>query len=154
MKTTRDYYHGWHDVAVFEDVNDGKTLTDFLSGHKFETRAHDDRLFRYFLFLRPPQITYRVQVRENHFAEATGLLDSKSPVVLERAIHCPTCGSRRVNYPQMTRKFMLPTVLLHLGIILRIIEHQCYCEHCHEMWNLPRIKPAARKESAVKPVAS
>jgi hypothetical protein len=42
----------------------------------------------------------------------------------------------------MTRKFLLPTILLHLGIILRIIGHECYCEHCHLTWNLPQDLPA------------
>jgi hypothetical protein len=37
----------------------------------------------------------------------------------------------------MTRKFLLPTVLLHLGIIFRVINHECDCEHCHFTWNLP-----------------
>ncbi|HEV2320542.1 MAG TPA: hypothetical protein VGV18_12375, partial [Verrucomicrobiae bacterium] len=58
------------------------------------------------------------------------------PPILEKAIHCLSCGSLRVNYPQMTRRFFLPTVLLHLGIIFRVIGHECYCENCHMTWNL------------------
>ena len=38
----------------------------------------------------------------------------------------------------MTRKFFLPTVVLHLGIIFRLIEHEAYCEGCHFLWNLPK----------------
>jgi hypothetical protein len=45
----------------------------------------------------------------------------------------------------MTRKFFLPTLALHLGIIFRIIEHECYCEHCHCTWNLPGKDGAVRK---------
>jgi hypothetical protein len=147
MKTSHDYYRGWHDVAVFEDYNDGQVLATFLKNHGFEVRSHDDKWFRYFLFLRPPRITYRVQVREPRFNDATQLLQAEAPVILEKAMHCPLCGSLRVSYPQMTRRFILPTILLHAGIIFRIIDHQCYCEHCHEVWYLPK------KNAAVKPAA-
>jgi hypothetical protein len=37
----------------------------------------------------------------------------------------------------MTRKFLLPTILLHLGIIFRVFGHECYCDRCHFIWNLP-----------------
>jgi len=139
-------------VAVFESIADGKVLETFLREQGLESRTYDDKVFRYFLFLRPPRVTYRVQVRSNDVVRAMNLLNSANPPVLERAFHCPACGSLRVNYPQMTRKFFLPTVLLHLGIIFRVIEHQCYCEHCHEMWNLPKDVPAGAPSA--KPLAS
>jgi hypothetical protein len=125
------------DVALFEKLNDGKSLETFLINHRLESRTYDDKLFRYFLFLRPPRVTYRVQVHGNAFGAATELLHKDAPAVLEKALHCPSCGSLQVNYPQMTRKFFTPTVLLHLGIIFHVIEHECFCEHCHYLWILP-----------------
>ncbi len=104
-----------------------------------------------FCFCGPPRVTYRVQVRKNQFEGVTELLRSKASSVLDRALHCPACGSLRVNYPQMTRKFILPTVVLHLGIIFRVIEHQCYCENCQEMWTLPKDGAVPRKPREVKP---
>ena len=151
MNTTHDHYRGWHDVAVFEEFNDGQVLATFLKEQAYEVRTHDDKVFRYFLFLRPPRITYRVQVRETRFDEAIKLLETKPPAILERAMHCPGCGSLRVSYPQMTRRFILPTILLHIGIIFRIIDHQCYCERCHAVWYLPKTKAALAKETAAKP---
>jgi len=132
--------HPWVDVAVFENLNDGRSLEAFLASHRIGARTYDDKLFRYFLFLRPPRVTYRVQVRGNAFRAATEILDgaTETPAILQRAIHCPSCDSLRVQYPQMTRKFILPTVILHLGIIFRVIDHECYCEHCHYIWNLPK----------------
>ncbi|MDR3457661.1 MAG: hypothetical protein P4N60_09460 [Verrucomicrobiae bacterium] len=133
----------WADVAVFENLTDGQVLAQQLKDQGFEARAYDDKVFRYFLFLRPPQITYHVQVRCDDMADATGFLMVRKPTVLARAIHCPDCGSLHVNYPQMTRRFILPTVLLHLGILLRIIHHEAYCEMCHYTWTLaPLEKPA------------
>jgi hypothetical protein len=129
----------WADVAVFEDVNAsaGKAVETFLRDKGMETRLYDDKWFRYFLFLRPPRITYRLQVRHSNVERADELLLGDAPAAVQKAIHCPSCDSRHISYPQMTRKFIMPTVLLHLGIIFRVIGHECYCEHCHFIWNLP-----------------
>jgi len=146
-------YTPWLDLAVFEDVDDARTVETFLAGNGLQARTYDDKLFRYFLFLRPPRVTFRVQVRQNEFPGAENLLATGAPTTLQSAIRCPSCASLRVSYPQMTRKFMLPTLMLHLGIILRVIDHECYCEHCHFIWNLPDEKPRlAPKAVASSPV--
>lgn len=141
----------WHDVAVFENWEAGKSLEAFLTDNGYESRTYDDKAFRYFLFLRPPVVTWRVQVRKDLQTKAGKLLEAKSPAVLTKAMHCPACGSLRINYPQMTRRFVLPTILLHLGIIFRVIDHQCYCESCHHMWDLIRPGAAVRKVRDAKP---
>jgi hypothetical protein len=124
----------WVSVAVFENINDGRILETFLRDREIESRTYNDKLLQSFLFLCPPRITYRVQVRQDHFDKATHAMDEAHPPILEKAMHCPSCGSLRVNYPQMTRKFFLPTVALHLGIIFRLVGHECYCENCHLTW--------------------
>jgi hypothetical protein len=144
----------WVNIAMFENLSDGQTLERALKNKGFEARTYNDKLLRCFLFLRPPRATFRVQVRDNDFKNATDFLSGEpadaSP--LAKAIHCPSCGSLRVQYPQMTRKFFMPTVLLHLGIIFRVIEHEAYCESCHHLWNLSkdgstaRLKHAPRKQ--------
>jgi hypothetical protein len=134
--------HPWVNVALFENLSDGRILETFLKKHRLEARTYDDKLFRIFLFLRPPRVTYRVQVRGNASRAAAELMENapEAAPILERAIHCPSCGSLNVNYPQMTRKFFLPTVMLHLGIIFRVIHHEAYCDSCHNVWNLPDAK--------------
>ncbi|MEI9960706.1 MAG: hypothetical protein WDM76_06130 [Limisphaerales bacterium] len=130
----------WVNVAMFEELNDGQVLEQFIKSKRIEARIHNDRMLQLFLFLCPPRATFRVQVRYNDFKRTIDILDSGAGVsaVLQKAIRCPSCGSLRVEYPQMTRKFFLPTLLLHLGIIFRVIEHECYCENCHHIWNLPK----------------
>lgn len=139
----------WVNVAVFENVSDARALEAFLQEMGIDTRIYNDKLLQLLLFLAPPRVTHRVQVRQDHFDKATHAMDSAHPPILERAIHCPSCGSLRVNYPQMTRKFFLPTILLHSGIIFRLIDHECYCENCHLTWNLPQDAP--RKAHAPRP---
>jgi hypothetical protein len=129
----------WVNVAVFEESNEAQILEDFFKNKGIEARTHNDKILQLLLFLCPPRATFRVQVRHGFLKYAMDLLDAEPDVtaILQKAVHCPDCGSLRVDYPQMTRKFFLPTLLLHLGIIFRVIEHECYCESCHYIWNLP-----------------
>ena len=153
--TSSSNVQSWSNVAIFENVSDGRLLEMDLKERGFEARTYNDRLLQYFLFLCPPHATIRVQVRGNDFKNAAYFVDHQSATsaLLQRAIRCPSCGSLRVQYPQMTRKFFLPTLLLHLGIIFRVIVHEAYCESCHWLWSLPKKRvsaPAkARAASAV-----
>jgi hypothetical protein len=130
----------WSSVAVFENASDGQMLEMDLNNKGFETRTYNDKLLQCFLFLCPPHAIFRVQVRGNDFKNAAYFVDHEpaTSALLQKAIRCPSCGSLRVQYPQMTRKFFLPTLLLHFGIIFRVIVHEAYCEGCHWLWSLPR----------------
>ncbi len=135
----------WGNVAIFENASDGQMLETTLKDRGFETRTYNDKLLQRVLFLCPPHATIRVQVRGNDFKKATCFLDPEpaTSVLLRRAIRCPSCGSLRVQYPQMTRRFLLPTLFLHLAIIFRVIVHEAYCENCHWLWSLSskRVSP-------------
>src|SRR5260221_14083378 len=113
----------WVNVAISKDVRDGRRLEMDLKDKGFEMRTYNDKLLQCFLFLCPPHATIRVQVRGNDLEKVACFLDHEpaTSVLLQRAIRCPSCGSLRVQYPQMTRRFLLPTLLLHLGIIFRFI---------------------------------
>ena len=137
----------WTDVAVFEDLRAGRAVEALLTRQGLQARIYDDKFLRTLLFLRPPRATFRLQVHTADFDRAHEILQSGPKNGLRYAIHCPDCGSRQVSYPQMTRKFMLPTILLHAGILLRLVDHQCYCERCHCMWSL-------RNRSSVVPEIS
>jgi hypothetical protein len=129
----------WDNVAIFDEKTGAQALEAVFKSKKIEARTYNDRVLRLLLFLCPPRVTFRVQVRHGFFKYAMEILETEPGValLLQTAVHCPDCGSLRVEYPQMTRKFILPTVLLHLGIIFRVIEHECYCGDCHCIWHLP-----------------
>ena len=131
-------HQSWTDVAVFEDLNAGRTVETLLATRGLPARIYDDKLVRRLLFLRPPRTTFRLQVQTVDFNRTQDFLHAGPADTLREAIHCPDCGSLQISYPQMTRKFILPTILLHVGILLRLIDHQCYCEKCHYMWSLPK----------------
>src|SRR5579863_9594068 len=128
----------WASLAVFEQEGDARKLEKFLQDRKFDARTYDDKVMRILLFLRPPQKTHRVQVRVNDLKTVSYLIahDAEAEKLLRDSLHCPSCGSLHVQFPQMTRRFILPTIMLHAGILLRIIDHEAYCEHCHFIWHL------------------
>jgi hypothetical protein len=142
----------WVNVALFENTSDGQMLEMDLKNKGFETRTYNDKLLQYVLFLCPPHATTRVQVRGNDFKNISYFLghEPTTSFLLQRAIRCPSCGSLRVQYPQMTRRFLLPTLFLHLGIIFRVIVHQAYCENCHWLWSFSkeRISAPAKARAA------
>jgi hypothetical protein len=141
----------WDNLAVFEREEDARTLATFLQNHGFESRTFNDRLLQLFLFLCPPHATYRAQVRLDDIPAARELIarDNDASLLVQRALRCPSCDSFKVQYPQMTRRFITPTIMLNLGIIFRLIEHEAYCVDCHYVWNLPK----APKHSRIKKVA-
>jgi len=142
----------WVNVAVFESVGDAQKLEKILQQRRFEARTYNDRLLQLFLFLCPPQATYRAQVRLDDLHPAQDFLDSDpaAQLIVQRALHCPSCESLRVQYPQMTRRFLTPTILLNLGIIFRLIEHEAYCEHCQFVWHLPKARQGGKIETVPK----
>lgn len=136
----------WVDVAVFEDLNDAKTIESFLIKKRLEAHTYRERFFHVFMFLHPPRATYQVQVRYNSLKFAGDALDAAAPEALRRAIRCPACHSLHVAYPQLTRPSVLSTIRLHLGLIFHLIEHECGCTRCHCRWNLPRENPRRAPE--------
>jgi len=141
----------WITVALYDDSEAGRTLEAYLKSHGIEARVFNDKLLQLVLFLCPPHATFRVQVHNQEYKKTVDVLNTEPPEVLMKAIHCPECDSLRISYPQMTRKFLLPTLFLHLGIIFRLIKHQAYCETCHNVWTLPPHNTAARPHSHYVP---
>ena len=139
--------NAWVKVAVFEGSNEALVLEAFFKKRRVEARTYHDKILQLLLFLCPPRATFRVEVRHGFVKHAMELLDidPEAPAILQKALHCPECGSFSVDYPQMTRKPFLPTMLLHLGIISRLSEHECYCEQCHCIWKLSKKPSVARR---------
>jgi hypothetical protein len=136
------HHQTWVNIALFENEHDGQALAEFLKRNGFDSRVYYDKWLQMILFLAPPHAVYRAQVRALEYSQAAHFLDAtpEAEPAVERAIHCPSCGSLRVNFPQMTRKFFIPTMMLHLGIIFRFIDHEAYCDACHYTWTLPKLE--------------
>lgn len=77
----------------------------------------------------------KVEVPEAEFAEARDKARDFPVGEMEQAICCPECGSPDVDYPQVTRKFILPslhTIFYKLGFV----EKEFICNTCQATWPL------------------
>ncbi len=54
--------------------------------------------------------------------------------LMAEAMRCPSCHSRRVQFPQMTRKFILPTLMAQVFLLLGVLRPEYYCQDCHYAW--------------------
>jgi hypothetical protein len=79
----------------------------------------------------------KVQVEENEYETAKRQLKEWDATEhwLDQAVCCPECGSPDVDYPQVTRKFIMPS--LHaLFYRLGLEEKLFYCNTCQHTWPL------------------
>jgi hypothetical protein len=128
-------------VLTFDDPAEAQTLKQCLESAGVSARVLDERWQQRYRFLSEEVAGVHVQVERDSFERARQLLVEweASEAGLKKAVHCPQCGSSRVEFPQATRKFLTPT-LLSLLFALRLCEKRFYCEDCHYTWPL-RTKP-------------
>lgn len=126
----------WSRLAAFDTLKPALALVDFLEKHWFVVRLYDERKLQRFWFLARPVAGICVQVPEENVPTVRDFLAAQpeSEDLLRAAIHCPSCRSTRVHYPQMTRKNVLPTIVAHGLVSLGLLRHEYYCEDCHFTW--------------------
>lgn len=126
----------WSRLAAFNNTKPAQTLVDFLEQRGFVARLYDERKLQRFWFLARPIAGICVQVPEECIPEVREFLSAQPEAeeLLRSAVHCPSCKSTRVHYPQMTRKNVLPTLVAHGLVSLGFLRHECYCEDCHFTW--------------------
>jgi hypothetical protein len=85
----------------------------------------------------------RLEVRAEQFERACHLLHEwdRADGALRDALRCPECKSLRIAYPQFTRKFFLPNLMMGVFSRLGFMEKEFYCEECHFTWPLEGTKP-------------
>ena len=139
--------NAWINLAVFNNRVAAKALQRFLEQEGIESRLHDEHALQRFWFLSSPRGASRVEVRKASLETANQTLDSRreGKALLQKAVRCPSCQSLRVQYPQMTRKFILPTLVAQVGVLFGVMQREFYCEDCHYIWmKSPRVGPRTR----------
>jgi len=73
-----------------------------------------------------------VEVPREHFERAEKLLIEWDAAegTLREAIHCPECGSLRVQYPPFARHSLLTNIMMGAAG-LGLVDKEFYCENCH-----------------------
>jgi len=125
-------------VATFEQPVEAEELTSYLNGHGVKASIQDERRLQRFWFWTKPRAGIHVLVQADQFPAAHRLLEETTgQPLLQKAVHCPACGSPRVDYPDMTRKNFIPALTAQFLSLFGIAMREFYCEDCHHTWQPP-----------------
>ena len=122
-------------VLTFDEPEPAEPLKRRLEEAGIHASVYDERKLQH-VFLAPGSLAgIRLRVDRKDFERARELLAEwhARDGVLREAIHCPECGSSRVQFPQFTRKFVLPNfgaLLCAIGLM----EWKFYCQDCQYTW--------------------
>jgi ribosomal protein S27AE len=131
-------------VATFNELEPAQALREQFTRAGIHASIHDESKLERFWFMSEPLAAIHVEVRQPDFLKARRLMTDweTSTPLLKAAVRCPECGSSRVEFPQITRKFLLP-VFEAVFMAMHLIPREYYCEDCHYTW--PKDQPVQPK---------
>ncbi len=123
-------------IATFNEPAKAKHLKDRLQGAGLKADVHNEGHLQAVAFMSKPQANAKVLVDEEDFPQAQEMMLEweKSDPEIGAAIRCPQCKSPRIEYPQLTRKFLTPA-LAGVLFALKIFPKEFYCQDCHFTWS-------------------
>ena len=124
-------------IATFNEPAQAKKLKARFNEAGLPADIHNEAPLQQIGFMSKPQANAKVLVEDKDFERAQSLMvewEATDPIIAAAVIRCPQCGSSRIEYPQMTRKFLTPGLVILL-CALKIIPKEFYCEDCHYTWN-------------------
>ncbi len=134
-------------IATFDDPAKAKHLKQRLQDAGLKADLHNQGRLQSVVTMSEPHANAKVMVAEEDFEAANKFMaewEVTDPKI-GAAIRCPQCKSPRIQYPQLTRKFMTPW-LASIMFALKIFPKEFYCEDCHFTWGKdgdPLPRPAA-----------
>ena len=137
-------------LATFNTPAQAEPLKRRLEEAHISAWIHGGRALKRLWFVRKPIAEVKLEVKAEDFEKTVRLMHEleSDEAVMHDVVRCPMCKSSRVEYPQFTRKFLLPNVIGLLSA-LGIIEKKYYCEDCHHTWFPPdRKTPRNRAHTA------
>ena len=123
-------------IATFNETAKAKRLKERFQQAGVKADIHNEGHLQQVAFMSKPQANMKVQVEDDDFERAQQLMvewEATDPDIAAAVIRCPQCGSSRIEYPQMTRKFLTPAMASIL-FALRIFPKEFYCEDCQYTW--------------------
>jgi len=133
-------------IATFNEPAKAKHLKTRLQEAGLKADVHNDGRLQKAL-VGESAASAKVLVNEEDFVAANQLMlewEATDPEI-GSAIRCPQCKSPRIEYPQLTRKFMTPW-LASVLFAVKIFPKEFYCQDCHFTWGKdgdPLPQPAA-----------
>ena len=124
-------------IATLNDPAKAKELKSRFQQAGLRADVHNEAHLQAVGFVSKPQANAKVLVDDKDFERAQSLMiewEATDPVIASALVRCPQCGSSRIEYPQMTRKFLTPALVILL-CALKIIPKEFYCHDCHFTWS-------------------
>ena len=123
-------------VATFNDRAPAEKIAQRLRDLGLSADLYDEsNEQKWKLFNLYPRAHMRVRVHTSEAERALALLKEWQATegALSDAVHCPECGSSKIEFPQFSRRTLmgaLPAALAATGVIAQ----EYYCEDCHFTW--------------------
>jgi hypothetical protein len=124
-------------IATFNEPTKARQLKRRFHDAGLKVDVHNEAPLQQVGFMSRPQANAKVMVEDSDFERAQELMkewEATDPDIADALIRCPQCGSSNIEYPQMTRKFMTPALVIVL-CALKIIPKEFYCQDCHFTWS-------------------
>ena len=136
-------------VATFNEPAKAEPLKERFAKAGIHAEIQDESKYEWTWFVSKPAAAFRLKVHKRDFEIALRLLSEWDAAdgALRDAIRCPQCLHSRIEYPQFTRKFLLPN-LVSLASVVGIIDREFYCQECGYTWPKDIKHPPPRKHSA------
>ena len=131
-------------IATYNEQAKAKHLKERFQQAGLKADVNNEANLQTYAFMSKPQANVKVKVEEEDFERAQQLMvewEAADPDV--GAIRCPQCNSPRIEYPQMTRKFLTPGLAAIL-FALRVFPKEFYCQDCHFTWTNEADRPRYR----------
>src|SRR3954463_963271 len=119
-------------IATFDEPAKAKHLKKRFQEAGVKADIHNEGQLQAMATMSAPHAHAKVLVDEDDFEKANQFMlewEANDPEI-GAAIRCPQCKSPRIEYPQMTRKFITPW-LASVMFALKLFEKEFYCQDCH-----------------------
>ena len=129
-------------IATFNHPSQAQPLLERMRAAGVRAEVRDESKLEWMWFVRKPLAGVRLEVQADDWEKARRVLHELEAAngPLPDALHCPECGSSRIEYPQFTRKFVTPN-LVGLFAKLGLVEKEFYCQDCQFTWPGEAPKP-------------
>src|SRR4051794_13571161 len=100
-------------IATFNEPTKAKRLKERFQQAGLKADIHNEGHLQQVAFMSKPQANVKVLVEDDDFERAQALMlewETSDPDVAAAILRCPQCGSSRIEYPQLTRKFLTPAM--------------------------------------------
>ena len=136
-------------VATFNEPSKAEPLRQRLEKTGIHAEICDESKYEWSWFVTKPLAGIRLKVQKQDFENARRLIREwdANDGVLREAVRCPQCGSSRIEYPQFTRKFLLPNIV-SLASVVGIIDKEFFCQECEHTWPKDAKPPWPKKHGA------